>query len=111
MMGKHNDKINQKYTINKLTPHKFFECSDLPQLCHLGIFSCSACDEWRERMHRRGFGKSLPQKRDFLNDMHQCHRKKLGIDPSRIRVIRNAGGNEGSTSDHSNVMENKENKG
>jgi hypothetical protein len=44
--------------INRLTKHKFEECSDFPRMPHIGLFSCSACDNWRERVHNRGFSKS-----------------------------------------------------
>jgi hypothetical protein len=57
--------------INKLCKQHFDERSDLPRLSRIGIFSCSACDNWREHIHSKGFGKKLPR-RDFLSDQHQC---------------------------------------
>jgi hypothetical protein len=95
--------MSKRNCINKLTEHKYYECSDLPRLCHIGIFSCSACDIWRERIHSRGNGKSLPQRRDFLSDRHQCRREKLGMGPIRIRVVYNTGDDEKvNEADHSN---------
>jgi hypothetical protein len=38
-------KKDKKY--NKLLPHEFI-CSDLPRSFFKGMFSCSACDDWRE---------------------------------------------------------------
>jgi hypothetical protein len=63
--------------IKKLCKHQFEECSDLPRLTRIGIFSCSACDIWRERVHSKGH-RSLPR-RDFLSDRHQCRRPKLNM--------------------------------
>jgi hypothetical protein len=76
--------------INKLCKHQFEECSDLPRLTRIGIFSCSACDIWRERVHSKGH-RSLPR-RDFLSDRHQCRRPKLNMGPIKIRVIYNPSG-------------------
>jgi len=81
-----------KNTINALTQHKFLECLDLPQLSCIGIFSCSACDKWRERIHSRGFGKGLPQRRDFLSNWYQCSRSRKGLGAIRIRVVFNGTG-------------------
>lgn len=68
--------------INKLVRHVYEECSDLPSLPPL--FSCSACDAWRERLHDKGY-KNI-RRRDFLNDRHQCTRVKEGR-PIKVRVI------------------------
>jgi hypothetical protein len=87
--------------ISALTQSQFSECSDIPQLSCIGIFSCSACDKWRERMYSRRFGKCL-QRRDFLSDRHQCRQSKLGLGPIRIRVIC-------TFNDHGNVEAEKEN--
>jgi hypothetical protein len=77
-------------SINELTKHKFEECSDLPRLTRIGIFSCSACDAWRERVHSRGFGKSF-KRRDFMSERHQCSRPKRHMGPIRIRIVYNPG--------------------
>jgi len=68
--------------INKLLPHAFLECSDLPALPPL--FSCHACDAWRARIHNKGV-KSI-NRRDFLSDRYQCSREKKGR-PIRIWVV------------------------
>jgi hypothetical protein len=71
--------------ITKCLPHVFHECSDLPPLPPL--FSCSACDAWRVRMHSKGHGCMVW--RDFLNDCHQCTRFKEGR-PIKVRVVKAA---------------------
>jgi len=79
------EKMSLKATskeINKRLPHVFHECSDLPPLPPL--FSCSACDAWRVRMHSKGHGCIV--RRDFLNDRHQCTRFKEGR-PIKVRVV------------------------
>jgi hypothetical protein len=81
-----------KNKINALTQHKFLDCHDIPQLSCLGIFSCSACGKWRERIHSHGFGKGLPQRRDFLSDRYQCSRTRKGLGAIRIRVFFNGAG-------------------
>jgi hypothetical protein len=48
------------------------------------LFSCSACDAWRERIHNKG-SRSI-QRRDFLNDRYQCSRAKKGK-PIKVRVV------------------------
>ena len=53
-------------------------------------------------MHSRGFGKGLPQRRDFLSDCHQCSQSKLGMKLIRVQVIFN--GDSPKT-----LAENKEN--
>jgi hypothetical protein len=68
--------------INKLLPHVFYECSELPALPPL--FSCSACDTWRERIHNKG--SRAIHRRDFLNDRYQCSRAKKGK-PIKVRVV------------------------
>jgi hypothetical protein len=73
--------------INKLLPHAFLECSDLPALPPL--FSCHACDAWRARIHCKG-SRSI-NRRDFLSDRYQCSREKEGR-PIRIRVVCKAAG-------------------
>jgi hypothetical protein len=78
--------MQNQIIINQLTNHEYEECFDLPKLFRIGIFSCSACDAWRELIHSRGFGKSLPR-RDFLSDRHQCTRIKCGYGPIRVRIV------------------------
>jgi hypothetical protein len=97
-------------SINKLTHHKFYECSELPFLGCLGIFSCSACDRWRQRIYSRGFGQALPR-RDFLNDRYQCSRSKRGLGPIRVRVVYNGDSSpsERLPSGIDNLSEDKEN--
>lgn len=69
---------------NDLLPHVFEECSDLPNLSRIGIFSCHACDMWRERQIHSARKTDTP--RCQLNSRFQCSRKKnkAGI---RVRVI------------------------
>jgi hypothetical protein len=76
--------------INQLAQHKYYECSDLPFLGRIGIYSCHACDHWRGRALSRGFLKTS-QRRDFLNDRFQCTRAKKGFGPIRVRIIYNGG--------------------
>ncbi len=71
---------SQTKVYNDLSPHVFEECSDLPNLSLIGIFSCHVCDVWRERVNsaRRS---STP--RHELTDHYQCNRRKT---KSVIRV-------------------------
>lgn len=69
--------------INKLLPHVYHECSELPPLPPL--FSCSACDAWRNRILLKGHNNI--QRRDFLSDRYQCSRAKSGRGPLKVRVI------------------------
>jgi len=75
-------------TINKLACHEYHECSDLPFLGRIGIFSCNAFDHWRGRALLRGFRQTF-KRRDFLNDHYQCSRGKKGFSLIRIRIIYN----------------------
>jgi len=81
--------MGKPLAINKLTRHEFEECSDIPRitLTRLGIFSCSACDSWRERHLSKGFKSGVIKRRDFLSDRHQCSRSRLGKGPIRVRVV------------------------
>ena len=55
-------------------------------------------------MHNRGFGNSLPQRRDFLSNRYQCHQSKLGMGPIRIRVVCNFNDN-GTAEDRKEYMD------
>jgi antitoxin component HigA of HigAB toxin-antitoxin module len=68
--------------INKLLPHVYYECPDLPSLPP--SFSCSTCDAWKERMHNKG--SRFIHRRDFLIDRYQCTRAKEG-QPIKVWVV------------------------
>jgi hypothetical protein len=93
--------------INQLTSHKFIECSDLPYLGRIGIFSCSACDRWRQRIHSRGYGKAITR-RDFLSDRYQCSREKRGLGPIKIRIVFNGDSKETKVMGVDNVSNSQE---
>jgi len=80
--------------INQRTSHKFEECSELLRetLSSIGIFSCSACDQWRNRIHSKG-GKVV-KRRDFFQDHQQCSRPRLKMGPIRVRVVFNGYGGD-----------------
>ena len=57
------------------------ECSDVPNLSRLGVFSCSQCDLWRERKACSS-NASLPE-RSSLSSRYQCSRPG----PRYIRIV------------------------
>jgi hypothetical protein len=73
----------QQSSINALCPHTFYQCSDLPNLSRIGKFSCSKCDEWRNRMH---LGRRDNRDRSQLK-FYECSRVKKGMGGIRMRVI------------------------
>jgi hypothetical protein len=75
-----------KSKFHLLLPHEF-ECSDLPKSFFRGMFSCSACDEWRirsvhGRRHKGGATQSILRTERF-----QCQRRNRGKKLIRFRVI------------------------
>jgi hypothetical protein len=73
--------------MNRLTRHKYHECSDLPAL--RPIFSCAACDEWRQRVNSVHFKDRCKLDRSKLSARYQCQRKKKGYGCIRVRVTYN----------------------
>lgn len=81
--------------INFLCKHSFKECSDLPRLPPL--FSCAACDEWRQRLHRVRYNEFHKLKnRASISKRFQCQRASKGYGPIHIRVIANSSANSES---------------
>jgi hypothetical protein len=76
-----------EFAVNKLCQHQYEECSDLPRFINIGIFSCSACDLWRERIHNKGYCAKKEVRRDFLSERYQCRRPKLNMGPIKVRVV------------------------
>ncbi len=60
--------------ISRLCKHSFNVCSDLPKLNP--IFSCSACDLWRERVHSVHYKDRSSLDRSKLSSKCECERKK-----------------------------------
>jgi hypothetical protein len=75
----------KEYNTLKLSP-VYHECSQLPFLGRSGIFSCSACDEWRKGPHYIGISTEAYKRRDFQAEKYQCRRRKLGLGPVRLSV-------------------------
>ena len=73
--------------INRLSNHLFNECSDLPALPPL--FSCDACDRWRNRMHSAHFKNRGSLIRSELSARYQCSRERKGHGPIKIQIICN----------------------
>ena len=70
----------EKYKYHVL-PQQFV-CSDFPRHVLQRIFSCSACDDFRDsKLQSRGF-----QQRETLTQRKQCRREALGLRPIRVRV-------------------------
>ena len=72
--------------INKLLLHEY-SYSDFPVSFLKGMFSCSACDDWRIRQtHGRRYKKVYDQYE--LKTAHmRCQQSKRGKKPIRIRVV------------------------
>ncbi len=70
--------------ISRLCKHSFNVCSNLPKLNP--IFSCSACDLWRERVHSVHYKGQSSLDRITLSSKFQCQRRKKGYGSIRIRV-------------------------
>jgi hypothetical protein len=72
--------------INKLLLHEY-SYSDFPASFLKGMFSCSACDDWRIRQtHGRRYKKVYDQYE--LKTAHmRCQQSKRGKKPIRIRVV------------------------
>ncbi len=71
--------------MNHPTRHKYHECSDLPALRQL--FSCAACDEWRQRVHLVHFKDHSKLDRSKLSARYQCKCKKKNLGIIHIRVV------------------------
>jgi hypothetical protein len=88
---KHNLKVamesekEKEYIKMKLSPI-YQECSQLPLLGRSGIFSCSACDEWRKGPHYIGISTEAYKRRDFQAENFQCRQRKLGLGPVKVTV-------------------------
>jgi hypothetical protein len=80
-------------------------------LAHIGIFSCSACDCWREQYLSKGFKNTAVKRRDFMSDCHQCSHSRLGKGLIRVRVLFNGGAHPKKYRDSINngQVEDKEN--
>jgi len=72
-------------TINRLCRHSFNICSNLPKL--LPLFSCSACDTWRERVHSVNFRYRSKLNRSTLSNKFQFQRQRRGYGGICIRVL------------------------
>jgi hypothetical protein len=70
--------------ISRLCKHSFNVCSDLPNLNP--IFSCSACDLRRERVHSLHYKDRSSLDQSKLSSKFQCQPKKKGYGSIRIRV-------------------------
>jgi hypothetical protein len=71
--------------MNRLTRHKYHECSDLPAL--RPIFSCTACDEWTQRIHSFHFKDRSILDRFKLSARYQCEDKKKNLGSIPIQVV------------------------
>jgi hypothetical protein len=60
------------------------ECSDLPRLSRIKIFSCSACDRWREKVLFSRMNGATVKRRYFHSDRFQCRQSNLGMGPIRV---------------------------
>lgn len=70
--------------VNGLVQYSFQECSNLPNLSSIGLFSCNACVLWRDR--KLGV-KTCSKERSSLGKRYRCTRSA----PVRIRIMCNAG--------------------
>jgi len=76
------------------------ECSDAPNWSHLGIFSCHACDLWREKWSHKLSLTSAS--RLLLSERYQCSRRLSG-QGLKINVVCGVSASQESTAAHPNV--------
>ncbi len=79
LLSKIGEIIMEETRFSKLLCYR--ECSDVPNWSRLNIFSCSRCDQWRERKQCSG-QNSLPE-RSSLSSRYQCSRPG----PRYIRIV------------------------
>jgi hypothetical protein len=70
--------------ISRLCKHSFNVCSDLPKINP--IFSSSACDLWRERVHSVNCKDRSSVDISLLSSNFQCQHQKKGYSSIHIRV-------------------------
>jgi len=64
--------------ITNVSRQIFKKCSDLPPVPPL--FSCDACDRWRNRGHSVHFKKRSMLNRSDMSARYQCSQKKNNMD-------------------------------
>jgi len=71
---------------HKLLPHEFIS-SDFSASFMKGMFSCSACDDWRIRKVHGRCNKKAVNQSDLKCHYLRCQQNKRGKKPIRVRVV------------------------